>query len=127
MNPCLGPYRPAETGSRHLSFFFSSRRRHTSSLCDWSSDVCSSDLGESDLPARAPLASRIRRGGNARHRLPRSEERRVGKECRSRRSRYYYKIDTPGSPDSLGDYSSFFSLTQVFMAEAQRPLLSPGT
>src|SRR5262252_10301730 len=27
-------------------FFFSSRRRHTSSLCDWSSDVCSSDLPE---------------------------------------------------------------------------------
>src|SRR5476649_373788 len=26
------------------SFFFSSRRRHTISLCDWSSDVCSSDL-----------------------------------------------------------------------------------
>src|SRR5690349_14603604 len=25
-------------------FFFSSRRRHTSSLRDWSSDVCSSDL-----------------------------------------------------------------------------------
>src|SRR5436190_16918344 len=25
-------------------FFFSSRRRHTRSLCDWSSDVCSSDL-----------------------------------------------------------------------------------
>src|SRR5260221_145431 len=24
--------------------FFSSRRRHTNSLCDWSSDVCSSDL-----------------------------------------------------------------------------------
>src|SRR5260221_55666 len=24
-------------------FFFSSRRRHTISLCDWSSDVCSSD------------------------------------------------------------------------------------
>src|SRR5438034_4407759 len=24
--------------------FFSSRRRHTISLCDWSSDVCSSDL-----------------------------------------------------------------------------------
>src|SRR5260221_8714645 len=24
-------------------FFFSSRRRHTRSLCDWSSDVCSSD------------------------------------------------------------------------------------
>src|SRR5947207_5262160 len=27
-----------------LCFFFSSRRRHTRSLCDWSSDVCSSDL-----------------------------------------------------------------------------------
>src|SRR5205814_5579420 len=26
------------------SFFFSSRRRHTSCLSDWSSDVCSSDL-----------------------------------------------------------------------------------
>src|SRR5436190_18386170 len=25
-------------------FFISSRRRHTRSLCDWSSDVCSSDL-----------------------------------------------------------------------------------
>src|SRR5438034_3111064 len=25
-------------------FFFSSRRRHSRSLCDWSSDVCSSDL-----------------------------------------------------------------------------------
>src|SRR5260221_10691354 len=29
-------------------FFFSSRRRHTRSLCDWSSDVCSSDLGPLD-------------------------------------------------------------------------------
>src|SRR5438034_11567895 len=27
-----------------MFFFFSSRRRHTRSLCDWSSDVCSSDL-----------------------------------------------------------------------------------
>src|SRR5438034_10555998 len=27
-----------------ILFFFSSRRRHTRSLCDWSSDVCSSDL-----------------------------------------------------------------------------------
>src|SRR5205085_3694575 len=26
--------------------FFSSRRRHTRFDCDWSSDVCSSDLGE---------------------------------------------------------------------------------
>src|SRR2546430_5758754 len=29
-----------------VSFFFSSRRRHTRFDCDWSSDVCSSDLGE---------------------------------------------------------------------------------
>ena len=28
----------------YFIFFFSSRRRHTRSLCDWSSDVCSSDL-----------------------------------------------------------------------------------
>src|SRR5690242_20823278 len=31
-------------------FFFSSRRRHTRLTCDWSSDVCSSDLiGEGDF------------------------------------------------------------------------------
>src|SRR5579871_1011440 len=34
-----------------LSFFFSSRRRHTRSLRDWSSDVCSSDLSELGLQA----------------------------------------------------------------------------
>src|SRR6266480_1996940 len=27
-------------------FFFSSRRRHTRLTCDWSSDVCSSDLDD---------------------------------------------------------------------------------
>src|SRR5438034_4115072 len=32
-----------------LFFFFSSRRRHTRSLCDWSSDVCSSDLARLDF------------------------------------------------------------------------------
>src|SRR5260221_6936912 len=32
------------TFTPYHSFFFSSRRRHTRSLCDWSSDVCSSDL-----------------------------------------------------------------------------------
>src|SRR5436190_3951019 len=32
----------------YLFFFFSSRRRHTRSLCDWSSDVCSSDLNRKD-------------------------------------------------------------------------------
>src|SRR5574340_91490 len=35
----LWPLRP-----RKFEFFFSSRRRHTSSFGDWSSDVCSSDL-----------------------------------------------------------------------------------
>src|SRR5688572_31142190 len=34
--------------SRSGGFFFSSRRRHTRFDCDWSSDVCSSDLGERD-------------------------------------------------------------------------------
>src|ERR1035441_11022310 len=50
----------------HISFFFSSRRRHTRCLSDWSSDVCSSDLtilypilGKIQLPIqqyRAPFA-----------------------------------------------------------------------
>src|SRR5699024_11822782 len=31
-----------------VSFFFSSRRRHTRSKRDWSSDVCSSDLDENE-------------------------------------------------------------------------------
>src|SRR5260370_9370126 len=31
-------------GAVVLFFFFSSRRRHTRFKCDWSSDVCSSDL-----------------------------------------------------------------------------------
>src|SRR5438034_5674645 len=36
-----------------IVFFFSSRRRHTRSLCDWSSDVCSSDLVRSHEDAWA--------------------------------------------------------------------------
>src|SRR6266403_5352783 len=35
-------------------FFFSSRRRHTSSLRDWSSDVCSSDLASGFANGNAP-------------------------------------------------------------------------
>src|ERR1035441_10824545 len=47
-----------------LCFFFSSRRRHTRCLSDWSSDVCSSDLqwlcwrvapGERGSPVRSRL------------------------------------------------------------------------
>src|SRR5438034_6670570 len=36
------------SGLTWFLFFFSSRRRHTRSLCDWSSDVCSSDLVATD-------------------------------------------------------------------------------
>src|SRR6266849_2163516 len=70
----------ATTRFRFILFFFSSRRRHTRSTRDWSSDVCSSDL---DV-----LASRwhVRQALDLdRNRGTRSEERRVGKECRSRR------------------------------------------
>src|SRR3989475_12453388 len=108
-------------------FFFSSRRRHTRFDCDWSSDVCSSDL-DGEI-AFQPLARIDREGyrtwaaewieGRLRHEgvavgpdekaaiwsalgslagapveqrtmtglsvllQSRSEERRVGKECRS--------------------------------------------
>src|SRR5439155_11949496 len=83
-------------------FFFSSRRRHTRWPRDWSSDVCSSDLEDycriSDLGSRNGTflnGSRIQEAvlfdgdlisaGQTRFRVHiRSEERRVGKECRSR-------------------------------------------
>src|SRR5262249_59612467 len=69
-------------------FFFSSRRRHTRLVSDWSSDVCSSDLRICP-PRRSPAySSRSSRASfRARPRTScacRSEERRVGKECRSR-------------------------------------------
>src|SRR5688572_13542813 len=41
------------TPAKRWSFFFSSRRRHTRFDCDWSSDVCSSDLYLLDLNPRA--------------------------------------------------------------------------
>src|SRR5699024_11680810 len=94
-------------------FFFSSRRRHTRSKRDWSSDVCSSDLGAtigSDVPFCVHGETAIASGrGEIVEKLPsapscwivlakpdigvstknifkryihRSEERRVGKECR---------------------------------------------
>src|SRR5699024_11741667 len=82
-------------------FFFSSRRRHTRSKRDWSSDVCSSDLGgrgaappgrprrpgwrprPASPPRRTSPAPRTGPAASAPCR-PRSEERRVGKEGRSR-------------------------------------------
>src|SRR2546430_6324083 len=95
-------------------FFFSSRRRHTRFDCDWSSDVCSSDLrldappaaqpiqhaattqfgipavGPTPLPAIPYAAPAARKGRRKAVVLTtRSEERRVGKECRSRWSPYH--------------------------------------
>src|SRR5258706_12036394 len=62
-------------------FPISSRRRHTRLVSDWSSDVCSSDLEHtSELQSLTNLVCRL---------LLRSEERRVGKECRSRWSPYH--------------------------------------
>src|SRR3712207_7069104 len=94
-----------------LFFFFSSRRRHTRYWRDWSSDVCSSDLQLSVgdalrtirfaevvvivMDATEPLekqdlqlADLVANEGRALV-LARSEERRVGKECRSRWSPYH--------------------------------------
>src|SRR2546430_11390644 len=100
-----------------MLFFFSSRSRHTRFDCDWSSDVCSSDLGRKPIQTGwfyfvlpALLINYFGQGAlvlsnpsaieNSFYRmvpdvmlLPlvvlRSEERRVGKECRSRWSPYH--------------------------------------
>src|SRR5256886_12136875 len=45
---------PLPTATRLRSFFFSSRRRHTRFDCDWSSDVCSSDLSQRTLDNLTP-------------------------------------------------------------------------
>src|SRR5690242_21896454 len=83
-----------------MLFFFSSRRRHTRLTCDWSSDVCSSDLGSNGAikqavaiglgvsllsthaagPELASGALRRVPAPGAPLRRSRSEERRVGKE-----------------------------------------------
>src|SRR5690606_39293584 len=89
---------------RFFFFFFSSRRRHTRFSRDWSSDVCSSDLstvlttvvGLAIFLAYSTTAAVARSFGAGRMREAisrgvRSEERRVGKECRSRGSPEHYK------------------------------------
>src|SRR5205085_6593049 len=49
---------------RVLCFFFSSRRRHTRFDCDWSSDVCSSDLEMCRLVRKLSPHSTIVVGGH---------------------------------------------------------------
>src|SRR3989339_1760996 len=78
-----------------VCFLFSSRRRHTRLVSDWSSDVCSSDLAPEAGSSSTRRRCR-RRTGSGRSRppprgRPRSEERRVGKEGRSRWSPYNEK------------------------------------
>src|SRR5207237_6649790 len=96
-------------------FFFSSRRRHTRFKCDWSSDVCSSDLFKAAVEGRQvtvvgtsiatcrPSTAALNAARTASSVLPkptsphttrsigrdasRSEERRVGKESRPRSAR----------------------------------------
>src|SRR3712207_7520337 len=77
-------------------FFFSSRRRHTRYWRDWSSDVCSSDLRGAlrGLDVRGEviglaIARHVERDRARELAARRSEERRVGKECRSRWSPYH--------------------------------------
>src|SRR2546426_2700849 len=82
------------TGVQTCALPISSRRRHTRLQGDWSSDVCSSDLRKSTrlnsshlVICRLLLRSEERRVGKECR--SRSEERRVGKECRSRWSPYH--------------------------------------
>src|SRR5690242_21277633 len=61
-----------------MVFFFSSRRRHTRLTCDWSSDVCSSDLvrcgsGEERPAGRDRVRSAV--GAEPRRCLGRERER----------------------------------------------------
>src|SRR5256886_5691162 len=51
--------------SWRVYFFFSSRRRHTRFDCDWSSDVCSSDLWRGRNAKRWPHSVMMRSSWNA--------------------------------------------------------------
>src|SRR5204863_3291271 len=93
-------YRPAGGAAPRTArdgiFFFSSRRRHTRSLRDWSSDVCSSDLAPVERAHGDPAGTvgskwdpSLEAGLRHVADRARSEERRVGKECRSRWGAYH--------------------------------------
>src|SRR5437762_12899293 len=79
----------------YVGFFFSSRRRHTRYIGDWSSDRVlfrSPDQAQVRAGFAADFESRGLSGeGGDRQR---SEERRVGKECRSRWAAYYLQKKT---------------------------------
>src|SRR5436305_14460399 len=76
------PYIVLVSGPRRgTCFFFSSRRRHTRCGRDWSSGVCSSDLIREQQAELVLSRQDIGHWLDA-HRECRSEERRVGKECR---------------------------------------------
>src|SRR5436309_15848708 len=89
-----------------MFFFFSSRRRHTRFSRDWSSDVCSSDLIIADIGTRVVGVDvgddswpGVRIGSDETCEIAlvtRSEERRVGKEWRSRWSAEHYKKKRTG-------------------------------
>src|SRR5690554_7495492 len=101
-------YGDASSQDVGVFFFFSSRRRHTRCGRDWSSDVCSSDLEASQPSEQSVLpgscwcrwwsqkkeiitqseesktSSDVTTEENKIPQNARSEERRVGKECRYR-------------------------------------------
>src|SRR5207245_3594218 len=107
-------------------FFFSSRRRHTRCYRDWSSDVCSSDLNAQEIMANGAPDESTAKGKIQKALLAawvellerenvmenvmasyevvpllaqfsRSEERRVGKEGRERRSQNHYRKNGHGA------------------------------
>src|SRR5438046_10619293 len=73
-----------ETRASSSIFFFSSRRRHTRLVSDWSSDVCSSDLPAPrtkmiNVHGKLVLPGLIDTHAHIYEHVTRSEERRVGK------------------------------------------------
>ena len=71
--------------------FFKQRTADEMGTGDWSADVCSSDLDRERERERERESVSGRGCVNQDDIGDRSEERRVGKECRSRRSPYYQK------------------------------------
>src|SRR5688572_32903844 len=99
--------------SLFVFFFFSSRRRHTRFDCDWSSDVCSSDLRPAQLEVALGDRKPVVGGRHDFQTLPRivgpgrrSEERRVGKECRSRWSPEHEKKNKDDVTRDVSWYST---------------------